>query len=108
MGIIQFCCMKSILTIILLTFITNNTLYTHSIGLKASSKDNQKLTSSGTSRYMEPHTHNTSEDPNNIPLNNLTIEVLPNDDEEDDGFLQFGLLRDAYGYGESLKTIGSE
>lgn len=32
---------------------------------------------------------------------NLTIEVLPSE-EEDDGFLQFGILRDAYGYGDEI------
>ncbi|GIX64249.1 formimidoylglutamate deiminase [Babesia caballi] len=41
------------------------------------------------------------------PSNNLTIEVLPADDEDDDGFLQFGILRDAYGFGEELHDLDS-
>ncbi|EDO06433.1 hypothetical protein BBOV_II004780 [Babesia bovis T2Bo] len=39
------------------------------------------------------------------PANNLTIEVLPSDEDEDESMLSFGLLNDAYGFGEQLQDL---
>lgn len=39
------------------------------------------------------------------PPNNLTIEVLADDEDEGDEYLPFGILRDAYGFGDELRGI---
>ncbi|UKJ90257.1 hypothetical protein MACJ_001189 [Theileria orientalis] len=55
--------------------------------------------------FNQQYPYSTPDYYTNFDPKNLTIEVLPNDDEdEDDGYLKFGLLRDAYGYGDSIHT----
>ncbi|UKK02207.2 hypothetical protein MACK_001562 [Theileria orientalis] len=54
--------------------------------------------------FNQQYPYSTPDYYTNFDSKNLTIEVLPNDEEDDDdGYLKFGLLRDAYGYGDSIQ-----
>nr|PVC53036.1 hypothetical protein MACL_00000358 [Theileria orientalis] len=56
--------------------------------------------------FNQQYPYSTPDYYTNFDSKNMTIEVLPNDDEdEDDGYLKFGLLRDAYGYGDSIQVL---